>query len=80
VCSHAFPRQVTNETRHVCRMYQGQVVEPLLRIESVRTRESALIKASAPIHRPTDQTDRPLNCEFTPAVKKLKYILICRCK
>ena len=29
----AFPRSVTNETRPICRRYQAQVVEPLLRLD-----------------------------------------------
>ena len=32
LCRQAFPREVTNDTRPICRKYQSQVVEPLLRL------------------------------------------------
>ena len=40
----AFPKLITNETRPLCRTYQGQMVEPLLRMKTLHTSESALIR------------------------------------
>ena len=42
--TQAFPKLLTNETRPLCRKYQGQMVEPLLRMKTMRTSESALIR------------------------------------
>jgi len=42
--NEAFPKFITNETRSVCRTYQGQMIEPLLRMMTMRTAESALIR------------------------------------
>ena len=44
LCSQVFPNEVTNETRPLCRTYQSQMVDPLLRINSIRTEEAAEIK------------------------------------
>ena len=44
LCNQVFPNEVTNETRPLCRTYQSQVVDPLLRINSIRTEEAAEIK------------------------------------
>jgi hypothetical protein len=41
---HAFPKIITNETRSLCRTYQGQIVEPLLRMKTIRISKLALIK------------------------------------
>lgn len=41
---NAFPSETTNDTRFLCRRYQGQVVEPLSRIKTLYSRESASIK------------------------------------
>jgi len=41
--TRAFPEMTTNETRPLCRTYQGQTVEPLLRMKTMRTSEFALI-------------------------------------
>jgi len=41
--TQAFPKLTTNETRPLCRTYQGQILEPLLRMKTMRTSESALI-------------------------------------
>src|SRR5271170_3733085 len=40
----AFPKLITNETRQLCRTYQGQTVDPLLRMKTICTSESALIR------------------------------------
>src|SRR5271154_289465 len=40
----AFPNLITNENRPLCRTYQGQIVAPLLRMKTVCTSESALIR------------------------------------
>ena len=45
LCIEAFPHTNTKETRPICRKYQTQVVEPLLRINAIKTQESANIKA-----------------------------------
>ena len=37
ICHRSFPYKVTNETRATCRLYQNQVVLPLLRLENVYT-------------------------------------------
>ena len=42
--TQAFPKFTTNETRSLCRTYQGQIVEPLLRMKTIRTSKSALIR------------------------------------
>jgi tetratricopeptide (TPR) repeat protein len=42
--TQAFPKLITNKTRLLCRTYQGQMVEPLLRMKTMRTSESALIR------------------------------------
>ena len=44
LCSQVFPNEVTNETRPLCRTYQSQVVDPLLRINSIRTEVAVEIK------------------------------------
>ena len=45
LCIEAFPNTITKETRPICRKYQSQVVEPLLRIKAIQTQQSADIKA-----------------------------------
>ena len=37
----AFPEFTTNETRSLCRRYEGQIVEPLLHIITIHTSKSA---------------------------------------
>ena len=44
LCIQAFPKFTTNETRSLCRTYQGQIVEPLLRMKTIHTSKSALIR------------------------------------
>ena len=44
LCIEAFPDTVTKETRPICRKYQNEVVEPLLRINAIQTQQSADIK------------------------------------
>ena len=46
LCIEAFPETITKETRPICRKYQSQVVEPLLRINTIQTQESADIKVT----------------------------------
>ena len=41
----AFPNITTNETRFLCRKYQGQIVEPLARMKTICTSKSADIRA-----------------------------------
>jgi tetratricopeptide (TPR) repeat protein len=43
LCTKAFPEFTTNETRSLCRTYQGQIVEPLLRMKTIRTSKFAHI-------------------------------------
>jgi len=45
LCIEAFPETTDNETRSLCRTYQGQIVEPLLRMETFRTSQSAVIRS-----------------------------------
>jgi hypothetical protein len=45
LCDQSFPEEVMDETRSLCRRYQIQVVEPLLRMTTIRrARKSAVIK------------------------------------
>jgi Tetratricopeptide repeat len=44
LCTQAFPEFITNETRLLCRTYQGQIVKPLVRMKTIRTSKSALIR------------------------------------
>jgi tetratricopeptide (TPR) repeat protein len=43
VCAAAFPTEVTNETRPLCRQYQDQVIGPLLHCVKLRTVETARV-------------------------------------
>jgi tetratricopeptide (TPR) repeat protein len=45
LCYQSFPEEVTNETRPLCRKYQVQVVEPLLRMKTICSLKSAEIKS-----------------------------------
>jgi len=44
LCLQAFPEFTTNETRSLCRTYQGQIVEPLLHMKTIHSSNSALIR------------------------------------
>ena len=43
LCDRSFPIEISNKTRPLCRMYEGQVVQPLLRVD-IRTKKCASIK------------------------------------
>lgn len=43
IFNHAFPNSITNETHILCRKYQGQIVEPLLRMNAIRNSKAALV-------------------------------------
>lgn len=45
LCNESFPIDVTDETRELCRVYQGQLVGPLLRLTTIQTKEAADIMA-----------------------------------
>jgi len=40
----AFPKSVTNESRFLCRRYQGQIIESLAQLRTICTPKSALIR------------------------------------
>src|SRR5579859_7122383 len=44
LCLEGFPGTTTNESRPLCRKYENQVVEPLLRINTMHSKELADIK------------------------------------
>ena len=41
VCGQSFPLEWNNDTRHTCRTYFGQVIGPLLAVNSIRTEKLA---------------------------------------
>ena len=41
LCNQSLPLECTNETRHLCRIYQSQVVGPLLHIKALHTQKFA---------------------------------------
>jgi tetratricopeptide (TPR) repeat protein len=44
LCGKAFPTEVTNESRPLCRKYQSQVVEPLLRLGVLKSADLSVVK------------------------------------
>jgi tetratricopeptide (TPR) repeat protein len=44
LCDQSFPTELTKETRTRCRLYQDQVLEPLLRTDTILTENAADIK------------------------------------
>lgn len=44
LCLAAFPGTITSETLSVCRKYQSQIVEPLLRLQRIRTTNAFVLK------------------------------------
>ena len=44
IFTQAFPEFTTNETRSLCRTYQGQIIEPLAHLKTLCTSKSALIR------------------------------------
>ena len=43
LCDRAFPLTVTNETRRICRIYQAQILGPLLQIKMLSIKKFAII-------------------------------------
>ena len=44
LCIQAFPNATTAETRSICRIYQGQILEPLAQMNTICTSQLALIR------------------------------------
>jgi tetratricopeptide (TPR) repeat protein len=44
LCDRTFPQEWENENRALCRVYLGQVMTPLFRLEGIRTRNSAMLR------------------------------------
>ena len=75
MCATAFPSAITNETRYLCRAFQGQVVRPLLQITNLRTREMADIMRRVGVFLRDDGSFRDSERLLQNAVSIYKEIL-----